>query len=60
MFGKIDLKKSPWSQSLHSRSVNLNRHSYGLLGPQRDASVIFIKSVCMKMSVFLLFLLKSS
>ncbi len=32
--------------------INLNRHSWGLLGPQRDASVIFLESVHMKMPVF--------
>ncbi len=35
---------------------NLNRHSWGLLGPQRDASVIFLESVHMKIPVFWLFL----
>ena len=33
--------------------VSLIRHSWGLLGPQRNASVIFLKSVCMQMPVFI-------
>ena len=36
--------------------IDLNSHSWGLLGPQRDASVISLRSVCMKMSVLLLFI----
>ncbi len=39
---------------------NLNRHSWGLLGPRRDASVIFLKPVCMKRPVFLLFKLSEA
>ncbi len=44
------------TQSVHVISFNLNRHSWGLLGPQRDASVIFLESVHIKIPVFLLFL----
>ncbi len=34
----------------------MNRHSWGIMRPQTGASVIFLKSVRMKMPVFLLFL----
>ncbi len=33
-------------------TFNRNRHSWGLLGPRRDASVISFKSVHIKMPVF--------
>ena len=42
--------------SFEKGGINLNWHSWGLLGPQSDASVILLKSVCMKMPVFFLFL----
>ena len=45
------------SPDFWSHNVNLNRHSWGLLGPQRDASVIFLESIHMKTTVFLLFTL---
>ena len=41
---------------LIKKYFNLNRHSWGLSGPERDASVISLESFHMKISVFWLFL----
>ena len=37
-----------FTDSISNGGLNLNKHSWG---PQRDASVIFLESVCMKITV---------